>query len=228
MPSDTAKQPPWATLIKIAVIWVLSDIGYYSIVSLLGNGGGYSNNPFVMAGYYLVWVGIAIFTFWSLYRSWQMVELGVPLFGTGILIIALVACYLALIFPLFPAIHWTPFFKPPPELLSASQWYFLPKSIEIVLQQLLIVAMVLAFSARKYTMREISDWSAVLFGGAHLLLVFGQSFSYVVVFTLAATAAGFIFPYLLLRVRNGFLYAYALHWTFYAAIITLVRVLYVH
>ncbi len=228
MPQVAQQQPPFGILAKIAVIWLLSDIGFYILLALIGNGSGYSNDPVEMAGYYLLWVGIALVTFWALYKGWRMVKVDVSMFGIIALMVALIACYLLFVFPLFPAIQWTPLLEPPSELPSASQWYFLPKSIEIMLQQLLVVAMVLAFDARKYTLREISDWSAVLFGGAHLLLVFGLSFSYMVVFTLVATAAGFIFPYLLLRVRNGFLYAYTLHWTFYAVIITLIRILYVH
>ena len=49
-----------------------------------------------------------------------------------------VAYYIVNILPLFPAIHWTSLLEPPSELLTASPWYFLPKSIEIVLQQLLV------------------------------------------------------------------------------------------
>jgi hypothetical protein len=140
---------------------------------------------------------------------------------------AVIACYLAYVLPLFPAIHWVNRFEPPPELLIASPWYFLPKSIEIALQQLLVAALVLSFDARKFALRDIAQWTAVLFGGVHLLLIFGESFAYTVFFVFCASIAGYIFPYLLLRVRNGFIYSYSLHWAFYAIVIVLVRVLYV-
>lgn len=228
MAPPTQHQPPFGVIAKIAVLWILSDIGYFFLLSLIGDTGGYSADPFVLSGYYLVWIGIALATFWSLFKRWRMIALDATMVGTLVLIGLLVCGYLVYVFPLFPAIEWQQALKPPPEIFSATTWYFLPKSVEIVLQQLLIVAMVLAFHKRQFSLRDISDWSAALFGGAHLLLVFGRSFSYVLVFTMAATVAGFIFPYLVLRVRNGFIYAYALHWTFYAVIITLIRVLYVH
>lgn len=226
MSPRTIPKPPTGVIVTVAAIWFISDIGYYVVRSLIG--GGYNTNPFALAVYYLFWVCVALIAFWSIYRNWKMVTPNLRMIGILAIIAVLVAGYIIFIFPNFPAIHWLSLTKPPPEFLTASPWYFLPKSIEIILQQLLIAAMVLSLDARGYTMRDIADWSATLFGGAHLALVFGQTFAYMVFFTFCATIAGFIFPYLLLRVKNGFLYTFTLHWTFYAVIIILIRVLYVH
>jgi len=85
--------------------------------------------------------------------------------------------------------------------------------------------MVLALDMRKLALKQIALWSAMLFGGMHLLLVLGgYSLAYTAFFAAAATAAGYVFPYLMLRVRNGFIYSYFLHWGFYAAVIVLARV----
>jgi hypothetical protein len=86
--------------------------------------------------------------------------------------------------------------------------------------------MVLAFKVQGFSVHTTARWSAVLFGGMHVLLALsGSSFIYVAVFTSAATIAGFIFPYLIVRVRNGLVYSYLLHWGFYAVIIIAARVL---
>ncbi|HWU24282.1 MAG TPA: hypothetical protein VN086_00840 [Candidatus Paceibacterota bacterium] len=228
MPALAVRNPPTRVIVAVAAIWFASDIGYYLIRSLIGRDSSYSANPFTLAAYYLFWVCVAFIAFWNLYKKWRMVTFDLSMIGIIALIAFLVAGYITFIFPNFAPIHWLSYIKPPPEIFTASPWYFLPKSIEIILQQLLVAAMVLALDARGYTMREVADWSATLFGGAHLALVFGQTFAYMVFFTLCATVAGFIFPYLLLRVKNGFLYTYTLHWTFYAVIIILIRVLYVH
>ena len=58
---------------------------------------------------------------------------------------------------------------------------------------------------------------AVLFGGFHLSLALTDVTEfYVARYTVAATLFGLIFPYLVLRLRNGFIWAFGLHWGFYA------------
>ena len=213
-------------LVEIASIWIISDIGYYVFLPVLGFGGGYNTNPIQITIYYSLWLILTIFSFWSIYSKWKVLENRwttyiIVLFGSVI-----VALYLIYILPNFSAITWSKSWKPASELLYATPWYFLPKSIDIMLQQLLVTAMVLSFSFQKYNLRTISIWCAVLFGGAHLLLVFGGGGTvYVVTFTISAIIASFIFPYLILRVKNGFIYSYFLHWLFYATAIVLVRLL---
>ncbi len=212
------------TLVEIVAIWILSDIGYYLLRLLPGTSGLYSNYPVVMALYYMFWVWVAFRTFRSLYQNWRMVEVRTSMFVLiGVALVG-VFCYVVYVLPAFPPIHWAYQWTPPSELLYASPWYFLPKSIDIALQQLLIAAMVLVFELRKWPIKTIAAWSAGLFGGIHLLLVFGgSSLAYTFFFTASAVVAGYIFPYLMLRVRNGFLYSYFLHWGFYAAVIVLAR-----
>jgi hypothetical protein len=96
-----------------------------------------------------------------------------------------------------------------------------------LVQQLLVLAMALTFSFQKFGARAISTWCAILFGGAHLFLIFGgESLLYVIVFTVSAFLAGFCFPYLMLRFKNGFIYSYFLHWYFYAIVIVLARLIF--
>jgi hypothetical protein len=110
--------------------------------------------------------------------------------------------------------------------LIATPWYFLPKSIDILFQQLLVAAMVISFYHKKFPVKEISVWCALLFGTAHLSLVFGkESGLYVATFTMSAIAASFIFPYLILKVKNGLIYSYFVHWLFYAVVVILARLI---
>lgn len=101
----------------------------------------------------------------------------------------------------------------------------MPKSIEILFQQLLVVALVLALSAQRYSIRTISIYCALVFGAAHILLAFGGvPWGYVIRFMVSAAAFGFVFPYLILRVPNGLAYAYVIHWVYYAASVVLPHV----
>ena len=88
------------------------------------------------------------------------------------------------------------------------------------------MALILALSAKNFSLRTISFYCAALFGGAHVLLAFGDvSWGYVARFSILAAAFGFAFPYLILRVPNGFAYSYAVHWGYYALTVVMARML---
>lgn len=71
--------------------------------------------------------------------------------------------------------------------------------------------------ALKLGLVRMSLFIAVLFGGFHLSLALtGATAFYVARYTVAATLFGAVYPYLVLRRRNGFIWAFGLHWGFYA------------
>ena len=212
---------------KIAVLWIVSDIGYYLLLPVLGIEASYNASPVAVALYYGFWAVIAVVTFRPLYGNWSRYA-GWPWFEkrkvsyvvwssafTGSLL------FVALVLPSLPPIGWAESWNPP-EIRVATAWYFLPKSIEIVFQQLLIVALVLTLASRQSTIGKIMACSAAIFGGAHALLVFGGvPPGYVARFMISAAAFGFMFPYLILRLRNGLAYGYMVHWLYYAASVTM-------
>lgn len=218
--SNLRESPLFVSIFQIASIWVVSDLGYQIVSRIFNDGLSYTNNPLFITFYYLFWITITLFAFWNVYINWHIVKNKFTVYAATLLIIGFIATYIIYLMPIFPSINWVTEWKPPAELVFANGWYFLPKSTEIILQQLLISAMVLSFDNAKFKLKSIRLWCAGLFGSAHLLLVFGgPSLLYVSVFTICATIAGFIFPYLILKVRNGFMYSYILHWSFYAIII---------
>ena len=203
------------TLIQVVVIWIASDAGYYVLLPLLGLQSDYNISPVSITLYYIFWTVIAINTFWHIFNEWKPIK--DRRYAYTFLLFSFAGLILFVSFALLrlPSIVWTESWDPP-ELMVANQWYFLPKSIEILLQQLLIAVLVIAFSSQKFSIRTISFWCMFLFGGAHLLLAFGGApFLYVVRFTVSAMVFGFIFPNLILRVPNGFVYSYTLHWLYY-------------
>jgi hypothetical protein len=225
---NTKETPLAWLLLQIASIWIISDVGYYIFLPALGFKGGFIANPFVITIYYLFWLAITVFTFWNIYSEWKTIER--KRISTYIFLFigsAAIVFYFTYVLPHFPAISWYKPIKPPSELLLATPWYFLPKSIDILMQQLLIVAMILSFSFQKFSLRAISTWCAILYGGAHLFLIFGgETLLYTAVFTISAFLAALCFPYLILRVKNGFVYSYFLHWSFYAVIVVLVHIIF--
>ena len=201
---------------QIASIWAASEVGYYILFPAFGINAKYNDNPIAVAAYYSFWILVAVINFWHIYKDWRPVENRERAYALLSLLFIAITAFIYFVFPLLPAINWTESWDAP-EIMLATPWYFLPKSIDILLQQLLISALVLAFSAKKYGPNAISWWSAFIFGGAHLLLVFwGMPLGYIIRFTLSAVIFAFIFPRLILKTPNGFLYSYALHWLYYA------------
>jgi hypothetical protein len=225
--SNLRPSPLIVTTFQVASIWIVSDIGYQSIKTILGINITYTNNPLLITFYYIFWIFVTVSAFWDIYIKWQLFKNEVITYSVVLFIIGFIASYIIYILPLFPSITWTPGLTPPPELAFANGWYFLPKSTEIILQQLLISTLALSFYNSKYTLKTTMLWCAGLFGSAHLLLIFtNPSLIYISIFTISALISGFVFPYFILRVKNGFMYSYMLHWTFYALIIILAHKLF--
>lgn len=213
-----------ATIAQVAALWTASDVGYYFLLPALGQVANYSAASVAVTLYYAFWAGMAVITFWPLYGQWIRFD---NRFGGYIIwSLSFAGCTLfaAYVLPLLPPVDWTEAWNPP-EIRVATPEYFLPKSLEILFQQLLILALVLALSARGYSLRRTSITCAAAFGAMHIFLSFGGvPFGYVVRFMVAASLFGFIFPYLLLRVPNGFAFSYMIHWIYYAVSVVLPHV----
>lgn len=219
-----------ATIALIVVLWSVSDIGYYLLLPALGLQPSYNADPVAITLYYVFWIGIAVITFWPLYASWSLygkwATFGNRLTSYLAWTASFAGCTLFAVYvlPLLPPTSWTQPWSPP-EVRIATPWYFLPKSVDILFQQLLVAALVLALSARNYGIRKISIYCAALFGTSHILLAFGGlPFGYVIRFMVAASIFGFLFPYLILRVPNGFAYSYVVHWVYYAVTVAMPRI----
>ena len=219
----------WA-LVQIAAIWTASDAGYYFLLPALGVQPSYNSGSIAVTLYYAFWVGIAVITFWPVYVTWprygRWKTFGNRLTSYLVWSLSFAGCLLfaAYVLPKLPSVHWRESWNPP-EIVSATSWYFLPKSIDILFQQLLVVAFVLALAAQHYGLRKISIYCAIGFGMLHTLMAFDAvPVGYVIRFMISAAAFGLLFPYLILRVPNGFAYSYVVHWLYYAASVVLPHV----
>jgi hypothetical protein len=218
------KDSLWGTLALIAFVWVASDLGYYFLLPLVGVRPNYNAGSVAITLYYIFWIGIAVITFWDLYSRWMKFNSRLASYAVWTISFGGCTLFAAFILPLLPPTNWTQPWSPP-DVAVATEWYFLPKSVDILFQQLLIVALVLSLSARGYGAGKISLYCAALFGGTHALLAFGGvPLGYVIRFMIFAALFGFIFPYLILRVPNGLGYSYMLHWLYYAITVVMPRV----
>lgn len=204
------------TLGHIIVLWAGVLVGYYVLLPYLGLDIGYNSHPFLVADYYAAWSLATFLAFERIFLAHlpQARRLRLDSVLSAFFVVA--ASIFLWAFSFLSAPH-IPSLEPATDLLLATPWYFLPKSIEIFLQQLLIAAFVFELDRQRYALQTIIITYALAFGAAHTLLIFTGSFPpTVLIMTLGAILSAAVFPYLLLRVRHGFLYSYVIHWAFYA------------
>lgn len=227
---------PWKrrqvrVLAWLAGFWLVSDLGYYFGLPALGIGTDYNAHPMPVATFYLFWSGLAAIVFWPLYSRWNS-DGPFPTLKNRVLAatiwtvtFAAILVFLHWGLPALPQATWPADLGEAPDLLLATQAYFFPKTVEILFQQLLVLAMLVSLSLDGLPLRTIALFSALLFGGMHILLAFsGIPPRAVVMFIVGSTAFGLILPKLILRTRFGLAAAFALHWTFYALVLTQARI----
>lgn len=221
-----ADTPLYWVLGEVAALWAIVNAGYYMLQPLFGLELSYNSSPFVIAGYYAVWVAISLAYFWDLFKKKVTVKYHIWLYGLLSLSSAGAIVGLLYIFsqlPILQGISSAPY----TDILFATPWYFLPKSIEILIQQILIAVMVLELSFHFPTLREIKIAYAVCFGGAHVLLfsITGAPTPHAAMMITGSVLSALIFPPLILRVRGGFVYAYMIHLLFYILLAIILRTL---
>ncbi|RUO31247.1 hypothetical protein [Aliidiomarina soli] len=197
-------------------IWTVATLGYYWLLEPLGVEDGLNDAPVFYAAFYTGWVAIAFLVFRRSHFCWLTAEMMRRyLVPAGLLAVVLFSIA-AIGIPSLPGLPWGSVDGPPHpfEMTSA---YFLPKSAEILLQQLLIAAITIELKSRQLSDTKVAALVGLLFGGTHLLLVFIYP-EPVIIFrlTVGATLLGVLAPWLMLRLRCGFLVSYAVHWGLYA------------
>lgn len=216
-------------ILAVAALWTLSDIGFYTLLPALGLTLSYNQNAMAIALYYFYWIGLSFIWLWPVLSTWPRHARWATFQNTWAsaalwtLFFLLAIGFAAYVMPELPAFD-AQGRENPPDMPQADPWYFLPKSVDIFFQQLLVGALVLSLAEAGLRLRRMAWICAALFGASHLLLLLGGvPVGYVLRFTLMATVFGFVFPWLILRVRNGFAFSYMAHWSFYAGAVIIAR-----
>lgn len=224
--NDNLNNPLYVVIGRIAGIWTLANIGYYLILPPLGFTLSYETSPFAIAIYFLVWVFITVYYFWDVYSKWFSVDTDIWFYVVQSLVAAsffFIAVRLFYLLPRIPGIPVSSY----TDLLFASSLYFLPKAVEVLVQQLLISVLVFDLSFKFEKLKSVVLGYALCFGGAHIVLYLmnNQSLPYSITMTTGAFLSSLVFPYLFLRVKGGFVYAYMIHFMFYVVLAVLLHIL---
>ncbi len=206
-----------AAVASVAVFWLASSWGYYALADALGVDSGYDGAPVVFAAYYLTWTAVALFWFRRVLSHRLVRAMAVTDLWAMTPVLAVFALFIGIVLPSLPEVSVWRAPSNPPEFMFASGWYYLPKSADILFQQVLVASMILTAAKLRFSLTAIAIGLGLAFGGFHLLLaLYGFTPLYVARFTLAASLFGLVAPYLYLRTQGGFRWAYSLHWSFYA------------
>ncbi|MFA6520431.1 MAG: hypothetical protein WCT44_02365 [Candidatus Paceibacterota bacterium] len=106
--------------------------------------------------------------------------------------------------------------------LLMNNFFIYAKPLEIFVQQLLITILVTKLYQSGMSLKKIITLFVVFFGAIHIFLIFKADTIIGLGFTFFAILASFIFPYMLLKVRNGYVYNFMIHLAAYdiAALLT--------
>lgn len=215
VPAATALRNLAYTIAVIAGAWTLSSLGYFELEPVLNADVGYNDAPVAYAVYYGLWAA-AVFAVFR--KNFQMVG-DLSLTPLRVAVLALMALGFAgfalFILPRLPTMEWTRS-QDPVEFFWANSWYFLPKAVEILFQQVLIAALVFALKDLGLKTWKVALLVALLFGGFHATLAFSYPNPlYVLRYSVAATLFGALVPWVLLHRRHGFLITLAIHAGYY-------------
>lgn len=204
------------TLALAAAIWTAATLSYYWLLGPLGVEDGLNEAATFYSAFYTTWAAVAFLTFRRSHFGWLTTDKIRCHVRSGVL---LAVVFFAIATIGIPSLPNLPFGSPdgPPHPFEMSSAYFLPKSTEILLQQLLIAVITIELKFRQLTDIKVAALVGLLFGGAHVMLAYIYPEPVIIIrLTVAAALLGALAPWLMLRLRSGFLVSYTVHWGLYA------------
>ncbi|MFH1959514.1 MAG: hypothetical protein ABIJ22_04280 [Patescibacteria group bacterium] len=99
--------------------------------------------------------------------------------------------------------------------LLMNGFYVWAKPIDVMMQQLLIVLLVLRLNSLKMNINQITKLFVVLFGAIHAFQFLRTDFIIGLLYFITSIIFSFVFPKMILRVRNGFIYNLMIHLAVY-------------
>jgi len=95
--------------------------------------------------------------------------------------------------------------------LLMNNFYLYTKPFDVFLQQLLIILLVTKLHQYKLTLKQITFLFILGFGAIHIFQIFKTGIIIGLAFFIGAIISSFLYPYLILKVRNGYIYNFMIH-----------------
>lgn len=204
-------------LVAIALLWVASFLMFEFLPAYVGYPLSYGAHPFLSALYYAAWLG-AVLAFYP--HSLERLK---PSFKGAwwVPLTVVVVCTIAFYVYAIPLLTTTAEISsivaahPDAPFFSYGPLYFLPKTVEILFQQVLIIETIILIFSFFGTILRTSITFGITFGLLHTLSVLHVPSDVSMATIVVAVLSGAVLPYLVLKVPNGVVYSFGLHWLFY-------------
>ncbi len=95
--------------------------------------------------------------------------------------------------------------------LLMNDYYVWAKPLDVLVQQLLIIWLTTKLYTSGLTLKQIISFFLIAFGSIHIFQVLKTDLVIGLIFTAGALVSSVLYPYLLLRMRNGYIYNYMFH-----------------
>lgn len=119
-----------------------------------------------------------------------------------------------------------PFSAEGTSFLLMNNYFLYAKPLEIFIQQLIIIMLVYKFNELGMSLKKIISIFVFSFGLIHIFQIFKTDMIIGIGFTFFAIIASFIFPYMILKVKNGAIYDFMIHLGVYDIVAVLIYLLY--
>lgn len=110
--------------------------------------------------------------------------------------------------------------------LLLNDFYIWAKPMDVFIQQLLINLLVLRLHSLSMNINQITKLLLIGFGGIHILQILRINFAIGLMFIFAAIMFSFVFPRMILKVKNGYIYNFMIHLAVYNIAAIVARMLY--
>jgi hypothetical protein len=194
--------------LKILTLWLVAEgfiwVFFHEVISY--------NNLAIAILYFLTLSVIVIFLFKDIFKN---IAKETKTSSYFLLLISLVLHAIA---------YWicNNFLREPIELIknnSASfilvnKYFLLVKPIDVLLQQTMIIVLVKKLHQSRVSLQNIIFSIAIIFGTTHIYGVRKMELIPALLLTIVATSMSLIFPYLILKVKEGYLYNFMIHLAF--------------
>lgn len=160
--------------------------------------------------FYSVVAALLLYTFYPIYRTLFQNTRWYELVGLISLSLAVhgLVSYFIIMFVGRP--DW-PFSDHGTSFLLMNNYYVWAKPLDVLIQQLLIVWLTTKLYANGLSLRQIVFFFVFAFGSIHILQTLKTDWMIGLVFTAGALVSSILYPYLILRIRNGYIYNYIIH-----------------
>ncbi len=164
----------------------------------------------LVVAFYLVVIGVLLYSFYPTYKSFfqQTHWYEILILVTLSLVIHSSVSYFIINYVERPS--W-PFSDRGTSFLLMNSFYVWAKPLDILIQQLLIVWLTTKLYTNGLALKQIILFFLVAFGAIHIFQVLKTDWIIGLLFTAGALAASLVYPYLILRTRNGYIYNYMVH-----------------